>query len=124
MYTLPGFLKASKSYLSASWQFAGERITQPSDQNPGAGMFTNTFVFGDLKGGETREADLTLDAYHILNLSSGLTYDNLEFVLYVKNVTDTNAHLAYDREPGTSAGRSGYLVNQPRTFGLTVRWSM
>ena len=124
MYTLPGFLKASKSYLSASWQFAGERITQPSDQNPGAGMFTNTFVFGDLKGGETREADLTLDAYHILNLSSGLTYDNLELVLYVKNVTDTNAHLAYDREPGTSAGRSGYLVNQPRTFGLTVRWSM
>ena len=124
MYTLPGFLKANKSYLSASWQFEGERITQSSDQNPGAGVFTNTYVFGDLEGGETREVDLTLDAYHILNLSSGLMYDNWELVLYIKNVTDTNAHLAYDREPGTSAGRSGYLVNQPRTFGLTVRWLM
>ena len=38
----------------------------------------------------------------------------------VNNATNEQALLALDRERGLLA-RVGYLVNQPRTFGLTTR---
>ena len=36
-YTLPGFLSARESYISGSWQFVGDSITQSGDQVPGRG---------------------------------------------------------------------------------------
>ena len=41
---------------------------------------------------------------------------------YINNLTDEQARLALDQERGTLA-RVGFLVNQPRTFGVTVRTS-
>ncbi|MDE0519430.1 MAG: TonB-dependent receptor, partial [Candidatus Dadabacteria bacterium] len=38
-YTLPGILSAGESFLSASWQFVGDSITQSGDQIPGRGVF-------------------------------------------------------------------------------------
>ena len=65
--------------------------------------------------------DLKLDSYQLFNLSAGLEFDSgLEFVLYVNNVFDENAKLAFDRERGGRA-RLGYHVGTPRTVGLTVR---
>ncbi len=43
-----------------------------------------------------------------------------ETVLYVNNLFDTNAKLAFDRERGGRA-RLGYHVGTPRTIGLTLR---
>ena len=120
-YTFPGILRADEGYLTAAWQYVGSQITQPGDQVEGAGTFThNLSGFGGLTGDETTPLDLILDPYHLINLSTGLVYRNLEFMLYVKNLTDKNARLSFDRERGGRA-RLSYRVIQPRTFGLVTR---
>ncbi len=134
-YTFPGILKADEGYLTAAWQYVGSQITQPGDQVEGAGTFTHSLHrpnhstpdpndrlpgFGGLTGDETTTLDLILDPYHLINLSTGLVYRNLEFMLYVKNLTDKNARLSFDRERGGRA-RLSYRVIQPRTFGLVTR---
>ena len=64
--------------------------------------------------------DLLLDSYHLFNLSVGLVYNNLEFTAYVKNLTDENVRLSFDRERNGRA-RLAYRVGQPRTFGMVTR---
>ena len=130
-YTFPGILRADEGYVTAAWQYVGSQITQPGDQVEGAGTFTHNLHrpgpnntrrpgFGGLTGDETTTLDLELDPYHLINLSTGLVYRNLEFMLYVKNLTDKNARLSFDRERGGRA-RLSYRVIQPRTFGLLTR---
>jgi len=58
-----------------------------------------------------------LDSYTLVNLRLGLKTDRWQAAAYVNNVGDKIAHLALDYERGRSA-RVGYLVNQPRTYGL------
>ena len=41
-------------------------------------------------------------------------------LVYVNNVTDENADLAFDRERGGRA-RLGFHTNPPRTFGVMYR---
>ena len=43
---------------------------------------------------------LELDAYHLFNLNTGLVYDSWEVMLYIKNITDENPQLSFDRERG------------------------
>ena len=119
-YTLPGVLHARESYVSTSWQFVGERITQSGDQVPGAGRFAHGLPYAGMTGEEVTEVDLTLNPYHLLNLSTGLVYDSWEFMFYVRNVADENPKLSFDRERGGRA-RLAYRVGQPRTFGLLTR---
>jgi outer membrane receptor protein involved in Fe transport len=119
-YTLPGLLSAEESYLSASWQFVGDSITQPSDQVEDAGVFQHNLPYAGIPANQTTEVDLLLDSYHLLNLSAGLVYDNIEFTAYVKNLTDENVELSFDRERGGRA-RLAYRVGQPRTFGVVTR---
>lgn len=120
-YTFPGVLKADEGYFTAAWQYVGDRITQSGDQVEGAGTFAHGFAgFAGMTGDETTTMDLELDPYHLINLSTGLVYRNLEFMLYVKNLTDKNARLSFDRERGGRA-RLSYRVIQPRTFGLVTR---
>ncbi len=119
-YTLPGVLRAKESYVSTSWQFVGERITQSGDQVPGAGRFAHGLPYAGMTGEEVTEVDLTLNPYHLLNLSTGLVYDSWEFMFYVRNVADENPKLSFDRERGGRA-RLAYRVGQPRTFGLLTR---
>ena len=120
-YTFPSILKADEGYVTATWQYVGSQITQPGDQVEGAGTFAHGFTgFGGMTGNETTTLDLELDPYHLVNLSTGLVYRNLEFMLYVKNLTDKNARLSFDRERGGRA-RLSYRVIQPRTFGLVTR---
>ena len=119
-YTFPGILKADESYFTAAWQYVGDQITQPGDQE-GTGIFAHGFNgFAGMMGDETTTLDLELDPYHLINLSTGLVYRNLKFMLYVKNLTDKNARLSFDRERGGKA-RLAYRVIQPRTFGLVTR---
>ncbi len=121
-YTLPGLLSASGSYLSASWEFVGDQITQPGDQESGQFPSSPSFTGPTL----AEQVDLNfrdslkLDSYHLINLKAGLDYDNMELMFYVDNVTDKNTRLSFDRERGGRA-RLAYRVGQPRTFGMVAR---
>ncbi len=119
-YTLPGFLNAYESYISASWQYVGDSITQPGDQVRGAGRFDTNFPYAGTPADQVTEVDLVLDSYHLFNLSAGLVYDNLELTVFAKNIADENPKLSFDRERGGRA-RLGYRVGSPRTFGVTAR---
>lgn len=119
-YTLPGFLSARESFLSASWQFVGDSITQSGDQVPDRGVFGHGLPYRGASADEETEVDLLLDSYHLFNLSAGLVYGNIEFTAYVKNLTDENVKLSFDRERGGRA-RLAYRVGQPRTFGVVTR---
>ena len=119
-YTLPGLLSARESYISGSWQFVGDSITQAGDQVPGKGVFTHNLPYAGIPADQTTEVDLLLDSYHLFNLSAGLVYGNIEFTAYVKNLTDENVKLSFDRERDGQA-RLAYRVGQPRTFGVVTR---
>ena len=64
---------------------------------------------------------MELDPYHLFNLNTGLLYDSWEVMLYIKNITDENPQLSFDRERG-GAARMAYRVGQPRTFGMLSRF--
>ena len=51
-----------------------------------------------------------------------LSRERWEAALFATNLTDTRAFLALDRERGTLA-RVGYLTNQPRAVGVSLRVS-
>lgn len=110
----------SEAFVSATIQHVGDRITQPSDQVAGAGVFVSGLPFGGASGAEITALDLELDAYETINISAGLASDRWEAVLYINNLTDENANLSFDRERGGRA-RLGFRTNPPRTVGLTFR---
>ena len=121
-FDFPMFGNDSEAYVSGTFHHVGDRITQPSDQVPGAGNFTSGLPFGGATGNEVTSLDLELDAYQIVNLNAGVIKEDWEFVVYLNNATDENALLSFDRERGGRA-RLAYRTNQPRTFGVTVRKS-
>ncbi len=112
----------AEGYISATFQYVGERITQPGDQVSGAGDFTSGLPFGGATGNEETNLDLELDAYQLINLSAGIISGSWETVFYINNIADENVDLSFDRERGGRA-RLGYRTNQPRTMGVTVRKS-
>ena len=111
---------SSATYLQGSYQFVGDRITQPSDQVAGAGSFQSNLAFGGATGEEVTNLDLELDKYSTMNISAGFVYDEYEVLLYINNLFDENALLSFDRERGGRA-RLGYRVGEPRTVGATFR---
>jgi iron complex outermembrane receptor protein len=88
------------------------------DQAAGFDTFT-VFTYGDPTI-TTFTFDPLLPAYDIGNLRFGVRADEWEAALFVNNVGDETAQLALDQERGRRA-RVGYLVNQPRTIGITYR---
>ncbi|GAA5317877.1 MAG: TonB-dependent receptor [Candidatus Pelagadaptatus aseana] len=113
---------SDETFVSASIQHVGDRITQPGDQVDGAGTFSSGLAYRGATGAETTDLDLELDAYELINISAGLVYSDWEANLYVNNLTDENVDLSFDRERGGRA-RLGFRTNQPRTIGLTLRKS-
>jgi iron complex outermembrane receptor protein len=85
----------------------------------------NSFA-GDTIGGPLTQATFTfnplLPSYSLVNLRTGLTRASWEVAVFLNNLTDERALLALDRERGLRA-RVGYLTNQPRTFGVTLRFN-
>lgn len=121
VYTVP-LSSSSEAFFAASIQHVGDRITQPSDQVPGAGEFVSGLPFAGATGAEVTSLDLVLDPYQIINLQAGLNWENWSLIGYINNVADENADLSFDRERGGRA-RLGFRTNQPRTFGVTMRAS-
>ena len=120
-YTLPtNLFEGADFFVSAVVQWVGDRITQPSDQNPGAGLFRSRLPFAGATGNEVTSVDLELDAYSVGNVQTGFISESWEALVYVNNITDTNADLAFDRERGGRA-RLGFHTNPPRTFGVMYR---
>lgn len=78
--------------------------------------------FGDVPPGTVIAFDTRLPDYVLASLRVGLRTDRFEVAAYVNNLTNETARLALDYERGRSA-RVGYLTNQPRTLGLSARWS-
>ena len=120
-YTFPGLWQSKESYVTASWQFVGDQITQPGDQVPGAGSFAHKLAYEGMPLDQVTNLDIELDPYHLFNLNAGMVYDSWEVMLYIKNIGDENPQLSFDRERGGRA-RLGYRVGQPRTFGLLSRF--
>ncbi len=119
-FPLDLFSAKGDAYVSATIHYVGDRITQPSDQEPGAGDFASGLQFGGASGNDVTSLDLELDSYTIINLNAGYEFNTWEAVLYMNNVTDENADLSFDRERGGRA-RLGFRTNTPRTIGLTIR---
>ncbi|TNE34940.1 MAG: TonB-dependent receptor [Alphaproteobacteria bacterium] len=111
--------------ITASFQHVGNRYTQPGDQEPGQGSFTNSLWFdpsdGSFGSGSFNFGSYLLPSYELVNLSTGLSWDNgLSVTVYAKNLFDEDTFLSLDRERGGRA-RLAYNVGMPRTIGVTVR---
>ena len=111
----------AEGFLTATFQHVGSRFTQPSDQENNPRTFVHGLPFGGAPAGASTTVDLKLPSYQIVNLNAGVDFDNgLSAMVYVNNLFDENALLAFDRERGGRA-RLGFHVNQPRTYGVTMR---
>jgi iron complex outermembrane recepter protein len=112
---------SGEGYVNLSGQHVGTRYTQPADQENNPRTFTHNLPFGGQPAGSATTLNLLLPSYELVNLSAGVDLDSgLSFSVYVNNLLDENALLAFDRERGGRA-RLGYHVGQPRTFGVTAR---
>ena len=111
----------TNAFVTASFQHVGSRFTQPGDQENNPRTFVHGFTFGGAPVGSATTLDLKLPDYQLVNIGAGIEFpDELEISVYVNNLFDENALLAFDRERGGRA-RLGFATNQPRTFGVTVR---
>ena len=121
-YTFPGLWNSKESYVTASWQFVGSQITQSGDQVnapfPGSALYVDPDGTRMQRNFRDR---MELDAYNLFNLNAGMVYDSWEVMFYIKNITDENPQLSFDRERG-GAARLAYRVGQPRTFGILSRF--
>ncbi len=115
----------SRLAIGGSYQYVGSRYTQIDDLTPGIGT-VNIHSFPGTIGGPLTQNTFTFDpllpAYSLLNFRVGLTRASWEASVFVNNVTDERALLALDRERGLRA-RVGFLTNQPRTMGMTLRFN-
>ena len=112
-------------FLTASAQHIGSRYTLMEDLAPGFGTVDMEALPNTIGGPLTQRFftfDPELPAYTLVNGRVGFTRANWETALFINNLTDERAFLALDRERGTLA-RVGYLVNQPRTFGVSFVFS-
>lgn len=106
-------------------QYVGSSFSQFENEQPGWGQIggandpnaARLITFGGVPANTVINFNPELDSYTLVNLRLGLKTDRWQAAAYVNNVSDKIAHLALDYERGRSA-RVGYLVNQPRTFGL------
>ena len=111
----------SEAFLTASFQHVGSRFTQPGDQENNPRTFVHGLPFGGAQATASTTLDLKLPDYQLVNLSAGLELaGNIDISVYVNNLLDENALLAFDRERGGRA-RLAFSTNQPRTIGVTVR---
>jgi iron complex outermembrane receptor protein len=117
---------ASRVSLSTSYQHVGSRFTLIDDESPGYGTVNLNSFGSHTIGGPLTQSTFTfnpeLPAYNLVNLRVGLSRNTWEVALFGNNLTDERAFLALDRERGKRA-RVGYLTNQPRTYGVTLRFN-
>lgn len=113
-----------ETYIHGIVQYVGDRVTQFGDYSEG-------FGFVDMANGHDYPigAPLTqccftfeweLPSYTTANARIGIRNYKWDVAFYVNNFTNEQAYLALDQERNALA-RVGYLVNQPRTYGVMLR---
>jgi iron complex outermembrane receptor protein len=111
-------------YLTGTYQYIGSRFTQIGDQAAGFGIVNLNSFGANTIGGPLTQSTFTfnpeLPAYDLANLRLGFVNGRWDLAVFVNNLFDERALLALDQERGTLA-RVGFLVNQPRTFGVSTR---
>jgi iron complex outermembrane recepter protein len=115
-------------YATVTYQYVGSRFTQIGDQAEGFGI-VNLLSFqqsgGQTIGGPLTQSTFTfnpkLPSYQIVNLRVGMLNETWDVALFANNLNNERALLALDQERGTRA-RVGFLINQPRTFGISSRF--
>ena len=116
-------LSTADWYSTASVQHIGSRYTQAADQENNPRSFAHGLPVFGMTGDEVTVLDLKLPAYTLVNLSTGLSFDNgFDISVYVNNLFDKDPKLSFDRERGGRA-RLGFNVGQPRTIGITGRYT-
>ncbi len=132
--------QGSRLSVTGSFQHVGSRFTAINDLGTGVcsaatPLASCPFGIVDLNrfaeagqatiGGPLTDTLFTfkpeLPAYTLVNVRVGLRRSSWEVGLFANNLTDERALLALDRERGTRA-RVGFLTNQPRTFGVSLRF--
>jgi iron complex outermembrane receptor protein len=112
-----------QGYATAAYQHVGSRFTQVGDDLLGT-LDLNSFGANNI-GGPFTQSTFTynpeLPAYDIVNLRLGVRHGVWDIAVFANNLFDERALLALDRERGTRA-RIGFLVNQPRTIGVSTRF--
>jgi iron complex outermembrane recepter protein len=108
-------------FANVTWQHVGKRYTQISDQENDPSTVTLFRNIGATTV-STLSFPLSLPSYDVVNLRLGVRGEDWEAAAFVNNLGDERARLAIDRERGLRA-RYGFLVNPPRTYGLTLRKS-
>jgi iron complex outermembrane recepter protein len=121
-YSWPWIME-SQGFANFTMQYVGSSYTQLADQDPSfATVPPSLFIpYGDPTI-NSFTFNPKLPSYDIGNLRVGARTDDWEFAAFVNNVWDERAFLSLDRERGRRA-RVGYLTNQPRTYGISVRKS-
>jgi iron complex outermembrane recepter protein len=112
----------STAYVTATDQYIGSRFTQVGDQDLGT-LNLQSFAANTIGGPLTASVfqyNPELPGYNIANVRVGLRHGRWDASVYVNNVADERALLSFDQERATRA-RIGYLINQPRTLGLSYR---
>ena len=114
------------SYVTTVYQHIGSRYTQIGDQADGFGRVNlNSFAPNNIGGPFTQSTytfDPELPASNTVNIRIGVLRNQWDTAVFVNNVGNELAYLALDQERGTRA-RVGYLTNQPRTFGISTRFT-
>jgi iron complex outermembrane receptor protein len=113
-------------YVTGVYQHVGSRYTQIGDQAAGFGTVNlNSFAPNNIGGPFTQAAFIfnpKLPEYDLINVRVGFLVKNFDTALFINNVTDEVAYLSLDQERGTRA-RVGYLTNEPRTIGVSTRFT-
>ena len=114
-------------YLTGVYQHVGDRYTQIGDQAAGFGTVNlRSFNPNNIGGPYTQNTftfDPKLPAYDVVNLRFGILRGRWDTAIFMNNVTDERALLALDQERGTRA-RVGFLINTPRTIGISARLNL
>jgi outer membrane protein OmpA-like peptidoglycan-associated protein len=120
-YSWP-FTATVNGFITGTYQHVGSRYTQIADQRDGFGTFDIRLGGNPAGYGDPTITSFTFDplmpAYDVGNIRLGVRGDLWEAALFVNNVSDEYARLGLDQERGRVA-RVGYLVNQPRTYGIS-----
>jgi iron complex outermembrane receptor protein len=113
--------------VTGVYNHVGSRYTLIDDLAAGFGTVNlNSFAPNNIGGPYTQDTftfNPLMPAYDLFNLRFSVSRGLWEAALFINNLTDERALLALDRERGTRA-RVGYLVNPPRTFGLTLAFTV
>jgi iron complex outermembrane receptor protein len=116
----------SRAFFGVSYQYVGSRFTLIDDLAAGVGTVNLNSFGANTIGGPLTQATFTfnpeLPSYGLVNLRGGVTRNTWEVAVFLNNAAAQRAYLALDRERGRRA-RVGYLTNQPRTVGVSLRFN-